>query len=135
MQRLVSIDHQEQSTNAPAVGKMNVIGQSYPNPLGTTPFDGALFGVVFLAVVLKIQSLHSALSLACADRLAGWSNPPGTRTSLNRSLTEGRPVHLSGLRAKQQDKKNKNGLTRVFFWLGAAWVKSRAERPSVSEVN
>ena len=22
-----------------------------------------------------------------------------------------------------------------FFWLGAAWVKSRAERPSVSEVN
>ena len=23
----------------------------------------------------------------------------------------------------------------VFFWLGAAWVKSRAERPSVSEVN
>ena len=28
-------------------------------------------------------------------------------------------------------------LTRclLFFWLGAAWVKSRAERPSVSEVN
>ena len=23
----------------------------------------------------------------------------------------------------------------VFFWLGAAWVKSRAERPSVSGVN
>ena len=22
-----------------------------------------------------------------------------------------------------------------FFWLGAAWVKSRAEHPSVSEVN
>ena len=24
---------------------------------------------------------------------------------------------------------------QFFFWLGAAWVKSRAERPSVSEVN
>ena len=23
----------------------------------------------------------------------------------------------------------------LFFWLGAAWVKSRAERPSVSGVN
>ena len=23
----------------------------------------------------------------------------------------------------------------IFFWLGAAWVKSRAERPSVSGVN
>ena len=26
-------------------------------------------------------------------------------------------------------------LVMLFFWLGAAWVKSRAERPSVSEVN
>ena len=26
-------------------------------------------------------------------------------------------------------------LQRLFFWLGAAWVKPRAERPSVSEVN
>ena len=25
--------------------------------------------------------------------------------------------------------------SKLFFWLGAAWVKSRAERPSVSEVN
>ena len=25
--------------------------------------------------------------------------------------------------------------SRFFFWLGAAWVKSRAERPSVSGVN
>ena len=24
---------------------------------------------------------------------------------------------------------------KVFFWVGAAWVKSRAERPSVSGVN
>ena len=26
-------------------------------------------------------------------------------------------------------------LSPFFFWLGAAWVKSRAERPSVSGVN
>ena len=26
-------------------------------------------------------------------------------------------------------------ISAFFFWLGAAWVKSRAERPSVSGVN
>ena len=29
----------------------------------------------------------------------------------------------------------RGGLVCEFFWLGAAWVKSRAERPSVSGVN
>ena len=41
------------------------------------------------------------------------------------------------------EKKNKSDVLvqvevlddEVFFWLGAAWVKSRAEHPSVSEVN
>ena len=34
------------------------------------------------------------------------------------------------------DKKSRVQVRQsFFFWLGAAWVKSRAERPSVTEVN
>ena len=35
----------------------------------------------------------------------------------------------------QPDNPEQQVLLEVFFWLVAAWVKSRAERPSVSGVN
>ena len=43
------------------------------------------------------------------------------------------PVEVAILQAEQAERRE---LERHFFLgLGAAWVKSRAERPSVSEVN
>ena len=74
---------------------------------------------------------------------------------LNRKpLTQQRKTHRGKPRQKTQDREN-NRVQRktslqdqrtpqtntqsqqvaIFFWLGAAWVKSRAERPSVSGVN
>ena len=45
----------------------------------------------------------------------------------------GIPKHLQN-KTQKHDKATTTPKP-LFFWLGAAWVKSRAERPSVSGVN
>ena len=54
---------------------------------------------------------------------------PGVPHSLPREVQNGKWRDTMRLRRKYEEYLSS------FFWLGAAWVKSRAERPSVSEVS